>query len=125
MYGIKYFNFTQKKEATMFKRIFILLTACLLVTSFIGLSIAFEQGNERKGKYLFRSKCRSCHKDGASATPLNPNSKTQAQWERAFERYERLDCADEWKDLEESDRTDILTYLYNHAFDSPSPATCE
>jgi|SRR6056297_3455058 len=107
------------------QRLFILLTALLLAFSFVGASIALEKGNERKGKYLFRQNCRSCHKDGASATPLNPNSKTQAQWERAFDRYERLECADEWKDLSESDRTDILTYVYNHAFDSPSPATCE
>lgn len=109
----------------MFKRLSILFTASLLLLGFIGASSAFEAGNERKGKYLFRQNCRSCHKDGASASPLNPNSKTQAQWERAFDRYERLECADEWEPLSESDRRDMLTYVYNHAFDSPSPATCE
>jgi len=109
----------------MTKHMFILFAACCLVITFISAGLAFDAGNERKGKYLFRQNCRSCHTDGDSATPLNPTSKTQAQWERAFDRYERLECADEWAPLSESDRKDILTYLYNHAFDSPSPATCE
>ena len=109
----------------MLKKLICLLLAAGFVFVMIGTSPAFEQGNERKGKYLFRKNCRSCHQEGQSATPLNPTSKTQAQWERAFQRFERLECADEWKPLSEAERNDILTYLYNHAFDSPSPATCE
>jgi len=109
----------------MTKKLIVILTATLLVFCIAGMSIAFEQGNERKGKYLFRKNCRACHKDGATATPLGPNSKTQAQWERSFEKYERYDCVEEWKKRSDAERTDILTYLYNHAFDSPSPATCE
>ncbi|MBC2714366.1 MAG: cytochrome c [Desulfobacteraceae bacterium] len=109
----------------MTKKIFISFIAMVMVFSFIGVSFAFEAGNERKGKYLYRSNCRTCHKDGASATPLGPNNKTQAQWERTFEKYERLDCVKEWEKLSESDRNDILTYLHGHAFDSPSPATCD
>jgi len=109
----------------MCKKCLLIIMAIGFVFALIGTGTAFEQGNDRKGKYLFRKNCRSCHQDGATATPLNPNSKTQAQWERAFERYERLECADQWKALGDSDRTDILTYLHGHAFDSPSPATCE
>ncbi len=109
----------------MFKKSLLIFLAIGFVFVMIGTSMAIEKGNERKGKYLFRKNCRSCHKEGASAKPLNPNTKTQAQWERAFDRYERFECAEEWEKLSESDRTDILTYVYNHAFDSPSPATCE
>jgi mono/diheme cytochrome c family protein len=109
----------------MRKKTFISLIAMVMVFSFIGASYAFEAGNERKGKYLYRSKCRACHKDGASAKALGPTDKTQAQWERTFAKYERLDCAKEWEGLSEADRNDILTYLHGHAFDSPSPATCD
>lgn len=109
----------------MTKKMIISMIAMITVLGIIGTGFAFEQGNERKGKYLYRSKCRTCHKDGASATPLGPIDKTQAQWERVFEKYERLECAAEWEGLSEADRTDMLTYLYNHAFDSPTPATCD
>jgi len=109
----------------MAKKIMLFFAVFMLIFCYFGTCFAFEPGNERKGKYMFRKNCRECHKDGASATPLGPNNKTQAQWERAFNKYERFDCVEEWKKVSESDRTDILTYLYNHAVDSPSPATCE
>ena len=109
----------------MAKKTFISMIIMMLVLSISATAFAFEPGNERKGKYLYRSNCRTCHKDGATATPLGPNDKTMAQWERAFEKYERLDCAKEWEKLSESDRHDMLTYLYNHAFDSSTPATCD
>lgn len=109
----------------MFNRLICLFLAAGFVLALIGTASAFEQGNERKGKYLFRKNCRACHQEGKSATPLNPTSKTQAQWERAFQRWQRLECAEKWKSLSDAERNDMLTYLYNHAFDSPSPATCE
>lgn len=104
----------------------ILMTA--LIGSFIGISFAAESfttdGNDRKGKYMYRKSCRSCH-DGGEAVELSPNSKTQAQWGRTFERYERLDCVEEWNKLEHGDLNDVYTYLHGHAYDSPQPATCE
>ena len=96
--------------------------------SFVGIALAATtfttDGSDRKGKYLYRKDCRSCH-DGSGAVELSPNSKTQAQWERTFARYERLDCVEEWNQLEQQDLNDIYTYLYGHAYDSPQPATCE
>ncbi|RJP87824.1 MAG: cytochrome c [Desulfobacteraceae bacterium] len=83
-----------------------------------------SDGNDRKGKYVFRKNCRSCH-DGSKAVALSPNSKTQAQWQRAFEKYERLKCVEEWKKNSQSDLNDVYTYLYNHGYDSPQPATCQ
>ncbi len=109
----------------MWRKSVLIFLAIGFVFVMIGTSPAVEKGNERKGKYLFRKNCRSCHQEGQTAASLNPNTKTQAQWERAFERFERFECADEWKELSEPERGDIFAYLYNHAFDSPSPATCE
>lgn len=106
------------------KMILVLITVGFIVSTF-GAAMAFQKGNDRKGKYLFRKTCRTCHKDGASAKALGPNSKTQAQWERTFKNYERLDCADHWKKLSDSDRKDMLSFLYDHAYDSPTPATCQ
>lgn len=106
-----------------------LVMACVLalVVGTFGAGMAgssfSNDGNGRKGKYLYRKNCRSCH-DGSQAAELSPNSKTQAQWERTFSRYERLDCAEKWQELEHGDLTDIFTYLYDHAYDSPQPATC-
>jgi mono/diheme cytochrome c family protein len=109
----------------MRKKILILLALACFLFVVVGSSLAEQKtGNEKKGKYLYRKNCRACHIDGGSAMVLSPNSKTQEQWERAFEKYERLKCVDEWKKLTEQDLEDILSYLYNHAFDSPTPATC-
>lgn len=104
-------------------------TLVLFLLLVVGLGIALaganfdNTGNERKGKYLYRKNCRTCH-DGSSAKDLSANSKTQAQWKRTFERHERLQCKDEWKKLSQDNLIDIFTYLYNHAYDSPQPATC-
>ena len=110
------------------KKIIATILMTTFLVSFVGIVFAAgpftTDGNDRKGKYLYRKNCRSCH-DGSGAVELSPNSKTQAQWERAFEKYERLDCVEEWNKLEQSDLNDIYTYLYGHAYDSPTPATCE
>ena len=83
-----------------------------------------NDGNERRGKYMYKKSCRECH-DGSEAMELSPNSKTQAQWERTFGKYERLDCIEEWNKLKHDDLNSIYTYLYSHAYDSEQPATCE
>ncbi len=110
------------------KRIIAGILIAGFIGSFVGIAFAAStftpDGVDRKGKYLFRRDCRSCH-DGSGATELSPNSKTMAQWEREFGRYERLDCAEEWNKLEHADLNDVYTYLYGHAYDSPQPATCE
>jgi hypothetical protein len=99
-----------------------------LIGSFFSVAMAADDftndGNDRKGKYLYKKNCRTCH-DGSSAAVLSPNSKTQAQWQRSFAKYERLDCIEEWKKRSPKDLTDIYTYLYNHGYDSPQPATCQ
>lgn len=110
------------------RRIVSAILAVTFIVAFVGIVFAAgpftTDGNDRKGKYLYRKSCRSCH-DGSGAIELSPNSKTQAQWERTFGRYERLECVEEWNKLQQGDLNDVYTYLYGHAYDSPQPATCE
>ena len=111
----------------MLRRIgFILMIFVFLAGSIgIGFAAGKADGNARKGKYLFRKNCRECHKDGASAKDLSPADKTQAEWEAAFttEAIQSHPCKAEWEKRSEKDLKDIFSYMYNHAFDSPSPAT--
>jgi len=95
----------------------------LIVT--MGVAMAEGKGNARKGKYLFRKTCRSCHMEGSSAVELSPVSKTQADWQKVFDNAGELKCKDEWAALSEKDTLDIYSYLHGHAFDSPSPAKCK
>lgn len=107
------------------------LLMVFLVSIFMGFVLspvfggdAFSpNGNDRKGKYLYRKTCRKCH-DGSKAKELSPSSKTMAEWKQAFENYKNLKCKDEWQKLKHKDLNDIFSYLYNHAYDSPQPATC-
>ena len=91
----------------------------------IGIAMAEGKGNARKGKYLFRKTCRTCHLEGGSAKELSPVSKTQAEWQKVFDNIDQLSCKDEWAKLSEKDNLDIYEHLYGHAFDSPSPAKCK
>ena len=113
----------------MSKRIGSVLLIFMLVAGFVCIALAMEEpdGNARKGKYLFRKNCRSCHKEGAKAVDLSPADKTQAEWQAVFapDAYKSLQCQAEWEKRSEKDHKDIYTYMYNHAFDSPSPAKCK
>lgn len=111
----------------MIKRILLTIVTLTFVFTLIGVSMAGDKGNGRKGKYLFRKNCRSCHTEGADAKELSPVSKTQAQWDKAFaaDQYKEFSCAAEWEKRSEKELLDIYTYMYDHAFDSPSPAKCK
>ncbi len=106
-----------------------LAALCIMFITVGSLGIAFAgpgfspDGNERRGKYMYRKNCRSCH-DGSSATELQPNTKTQAQWQSDFDAYKELECAEEWENLSRDKLGDIFTYLFKHAYDSDQPATC-
>jgi len=113
----------------MSRRIGSVLLIFIFIAGFVGIGLATGEadGNARKGKYLFRKNCRPCHKDGATAVDLSPSDKTQEEWQTVFaaEAYKSLQCQAEWEKRTEKDRKDIFTYMYNHAFDSPSPAKCK
>jgi len=102
----------------------IVLVVIFVLTS-IGLAMASGKGNARKGKYLYRKTCRTCHIDGGSAKELGPISKTQAEWQKVFDGYQELQCKAEWEKLSDKDRTDIYAHLWGHAYDSHSPAKCQ
>ncbi len=108
------------------KFVFVLLAAIFLFTTF-GLAFAEDEGNPRKGKFLFRKNCRTCHKEGAEGKELSPASKTMEEWKTAFtqEKIDTYKCKEVFSKLKESDVNDIYTYLYKYAADSPSPATCK
>lgn len=105
----------------------IVLLSLLLVIVFAGTLLATDKGNGRKGKTTFRKTCRACHIEGGKAQELNPSSKTQAQWDAVFakDKYKTYPCKAEWEKLKPEDIDDIYAYLYEHAYDSPSPAKCK
>ncbi len=102
-----------------------ILLIMFFVLSFAGVVTGAGKGNARKGKYLFRKNCRTCHQEGKGANELSPISKTQAQWKKVFEGCDKLACRDVWAKLSEKDLEDMFAYLHGHAFDSPSPAKCQ
>lgn len=112
------------------KKTIIGVLTILLTFSFIGAALALEKGNDRKGKYTYRKVYKACYERGAvdSQKPtLSPDTKTQAQWTRVFEKkdFEQFGCQEEWSGLSEKDLGDIYAYLHDHAADSPSPAKCK
>ena len=107
------------------QRIGFVLVILFFLTSSVGLTLAGDKGNARKGKYLFRKNCRACHVDGGSAKALSPIDKTQAKWEEIFKNIDALPCKDKWPKLSEKDMQDMYAQLWGHAFDSPSPEKCQ
>ncbi len=100
----------------------IMIAATTLITVFaVSMAFAMGGGNARKGKFLYRKNCRSCH--GSSASDLSPASKTQAEWSATFADKAKIKCSSDWT-ISEKDLNDIFTYLHDYAKDSPSPAKC-
>ena len=90
----------------------------------VSASMAFAQeGNTRKGKFLYRKSCRSCH--GVSASDLSPSSKTRAEWQAIFADVQKIPCNKDWPALSETDLKDMHAYAHEYAKDSPTPAKCE
>lgn len=111
----------------MDKKVLLTVLTIIMALSFVSVNLAAPEGNKRKGKYLFRKNCRSCHHEGGTAVDLSPISKTQAEWEKVFsnEAYKKLTCQVDWDKQSDQDMLDIYTYMYKHAFDSPSPLKCK
>lgn len=101
---------------------FVLAVATALITVFaVSMAFAMGGGNARKGKFLYRKNCRSCH--GSSASDMSPADKTQAEWTALFSDTGKIKCSPDWT-VNEKDLNDIFTYLHDYAKDSPSPAKC-
>lgn len=102
-----------------FKSITILVLAFCLTAS---MALAVD-GNSRKGKFLYRKHCRTCH--GATASDLSPGSKMQAEWKKLYADTSSIPCQKDWPALSAGDKKDIFSYLHEFAKDSPSPASCQ
>jgi cytochrome c5 len=89
----------------------LLMAFCLVAPG----TVMAKKGNARKGKYLYRKHCRTCHKDGEVGKALSP----------VIKNHEDLKCADEWSKRKPKDLKDMHAHLWGHAYDSPSPAKCE
>ena len=114
----------------MFKKGLFLATSVIFLFSVVGPALAFEKGNQRKGKYTYRKVYKSCMERGevdSPKPPLSPDARTQAQWTRTFDKKDFADfgCKQEWDALSGGDLADIYAYLYEHAADSPTPAKCK
>ncbi|WP_027368063.1 c-type cytochrome [Desulfocurvibacter africanus] len=106
----------------MNRRFVSIIAALVMIVTVSAVALA-EGGNARKGKYLYRKNCRTCH--GTTASDLSPMSKTQAEWTKVFAKPETIPCNKEWKaTVNGQDLTDINSYLYDYAKDSPTPAKC-
>jgi len=114
----------------MLKKLVLTLTAMMFVFTTAGIGFADGKGNARKGKYTYRNVYKSCNERGEIDSPkplLSPDAKTQAQWERTFDKkdFDQFKCGEEWSKLSDKDLDDIYMYLHDHAADSPSPAKCK
>lgn len=102
-----------------------LALAGLLALVPLSASPARQKGNEGKGKFYFKQSCKSCHVKGAQGGEVTPLSKTQAQWQAYFTKGKHLKGSEPLtKYLTPEQLNDALTFLYNHAVDSPQPETC-
>lgn len=97
----------------------LFLTLAVLIGT---AAMASEGGNPRKGKHLFKKSCKACHTSGAEGGEVTPMTKTQAQWDRLFDKKKHNGEA--WKDIADQDLKDIQQFLFDHAADSPQPQTC-
>ncbi len=101
------------------------LIVCLaLAATTATVALAAEGGNPKKGKYLYKKSCKACHATEAEGKELTPLSKTQAQWDRFFDKGDHPNKAEAWKGLSEQDIKDINQFLFDHAADSDQPETC-
>ena len=102
-----------------------LLLVGLLTFAPLSATPAGQKGNEAKGKFYFKQTCKSCHVKGEKGGEVTPLVKTQAQWQAYFAKGKHLKGTEPLtKYMTAEQLNDALTFLYNHAVDSPQPETC-
>jgi hypothetical protein len=114
----------------MLRKFTCTLAALIFVFVSTGTVFAMDKGNKRKGKYTYRKVYKACMARGevdSPKPPVNPDSKTQAQWTRVFDKkkFKDFGCSEEWNSLSEKELMDIYAYLHGYAADSPTPAKCK
>ena len=103
------------------RALLILLLATALAASF---ALAAEGGNPKKGKFLFKKNCKTCHIADAACGEVTPLTKTQSQWDRFFETDKHSKNPDAVKNISPEEMKDIQQFLFDHAADSDQPQTC-
>ena len=106
----------------MYRKLMLIVASALVVVVTVSMAFAMGGGNARKGKFLYRKNCRTCH-NGTDAKDMSPADKTQAQWTATFGDMSKIKCSGDWT-INEKDVNDIFCYLHDYAKDSPSPAKC-
>lgn len=83
------------------------------------------EGNGFRGQVLYRKNCRTaCHDGSGTTKALSPIDKTQDEWQAKAQDLAKLPCIAKWPaNLSESDISDIFSYLYGGASDSPTPTS--
>ena len=114
----------------MKKKVLFFCLATIFLLTWVGVVMALEKGNKRKGKYIYRKVYKACYERGevdSAKPPINPDAKTQAEWTQVFEQkeFDEFGCKTEWSNLSESDLGNIFAYLHDHAADSPTPLKCK
>jgi mono/diheme cytochrome c family protein len=103
----------------------LLAVATLLLLIPLASLSAGVKGNETKGKFYFKQNCKTCHVKGAKGGEITPMSKTQAQWQDYFAKGKHMKGTEPLsKYMTDEQLKDALTFVYNHAVDSPQPETC-
>ena len=100
----------------------LIMIGLVLIAFSVTSALAVDGGNPRKGKYLFKKNCKTCHTDGAEGGSVTPLKKTMAQWDIFFK--DNKHPGDAWSGFSETDLLDISQFLFDHAVDSDQPETC-
>lgn len=96
-----------------------------LFTTTTAQAADIEGGDAKNGKKLALEKCKYCHITGAEGGTITPLSKTQRQWARFYKKGKHNKLApDAWDKISPNELIDIMQFMYDHAADSPQPATC-
>ena len=119
-----------RKRRTEMKRGSFLGT---LLVAFFTLSVVLTipvlgediKGSEKKGKFIFRAKCKECHWPDEEGGDVTPITFTQKQWQSFFDRYKHKRKKDIWHEqFTDEELIHVKTYLIEHASDSEQPETC-
>jgi len=114
-----------------------LVFAVIAAGSMMDTSFAGKKPSAKKGKYLFKKQCKSCHVEGGETDDLTPISRTIEQWENYFKNdYQTfkedhkglIDKKNDGKNVLELNGPNqlqhIQKFLIKHAADSDQPQTC-
>lgn len=104
----------------------IIVGVAIAAPDYASYDVDYEFGNDSKGQFIWRQNCRLVCHDGehGDGPMLSPMDKLMADWETIAQHVGEIKCLDKWPDtLSEDDLSDIFSYLYNGAADSPTPVS--